>query len=280
MFAAVDRFNQKLQSERRVGVRRRAAGRSSRRPPSTTPVSARSSPTGRTLESKECLGGFWVIEAADLDAALAWATEGSKACGGRARSGRSRCGCVRQRVTPPSGIERIFREEYGRVVASLTRRFGDLDVAEEAAGEALLVALERWPVDGVPPNPGGWLTTTAGTGAPSTGSAASQQRDAKHRAALMIARRHPPRADRRRRRRPAPADLHLLPPGAGTRGPGGAHPAAARRPDRRRDRRGVPRPRDDHGPADHPGQGQDQGRRASPTACRRRTTSPSGSPRC
>ena len=60
-----------------------------------------------------------------------------------------------------AAIERIFREEFGRVVASLTRRFGDLDVAEEAAGEALLAALERWPVDGVPPNPGGWLTTTA-----------------------------------------------------------------------------------------------------------------------
>ncbi len=59
-------------------------------------------------------------------------------------------------------IERIFREEYGRVVASLARRFGDLDIAEEAASDALLVALERWPADGVPPNPGGWLTTTAG----------------------------------------------------------------------------------------------------------------------
>ena len=58
-------------------------------------------------------------------------------------------------------IERIFREEFGRVVASLARRFGDLDVAEEAAGEALLAAVERWPVDGVPPNPGAWLTTTA-----------------------------------------------------------------------------------------------------------------------
>jgi len=44
-----------------------------------------------------------------------------------------------------AAIERIFREEFGRVVASLARRFGDLDVAEEAAGEALLAALERWP---------------------------------------------------------------------------------------------------------------------------------------
>ena len=86
-------------------------------------------------------------------------------------------------MTP--SIERIFREEFGRVVASLTRRFGDLDVAEEAAGEALLVALERWPVDGVPPNPGGWLTTTAARRALDR-IRREQQRDAKHRAALMI----------------------------------------------------------------------------------------------
>jgi RNA polymerase sigma-70 factor, ECF subfamily len=59
-------------------------------------------------------------------------------------------------------VERVFREEYGRVVASLVRRFGDIDIAEEAAGGALLVALEKWPADGVPPNPGAWLTTTAG----------------------------------------------------------------------------------------------------------------------
>jgi RNA polymerase sigma-70 factor (ECF subfamily) len=59
-------------------------------------------------------------------------------------------------------VERVFREEYGRVVASLVRRFGDIDIAEEAAGEALLVAFEKWPVEGTPPNPGAWLTTTAG----------------------------------------------------------------------------------------------------------------------
>lgn len=58
-------------------------------------------------------------------------------------------------------IEWVYREEYGRVVASLVRRFGDIDVAEEAAGEALLAALERWPQDGLPPNPAGWLTRTA-----------------------------------------------------------------------------------------------------------------------
>ncbi|GAA1720884.1 sigma factor-like helix-turn-helix DNA-binding protein [Kribbella yunnanensis] len=47
------------------------------------------------------------------------------------------------------------------MVAGLARRFGDLDVAEEAAAEAFAVAVERWPSDGVPPNPGAWLTTTA-----------------------------------------------------------------------------------------------------------------------
>ncbi|GAA4373211.1 RNA polymerase sigma factor [Nocardioides caricicola] len=82
-------------------------------------------------------------------------------------------------------IERIYREEYGRVVASLVRRFGDIDIAEEAAGEALLVAMERWPEDGVPPNPGGWLTTTAGRRAIDRIRRESH-RDAKHQAALMI----------------------------------------------------------------------------------------------
>jgi RNA polymerase sigma-70 factor, ECF subfamily len=58
-------------------------------------------------------------------------------------------------------LERIFREESGRVIARLIRLFGDIDVAEEAVQEAFVVASERWPVDGVPPNPGGWITTTA-----------------------------------------------------------------------------------------------------------------------
>ncbi|WP_395658578.1 RNA polymerase sigma factor [Nocardioides sp.] len=84
-----------------------------------------------------------------------------------------------------AAIERIYREEYGRIVASLVRRFGDIDVAEEAAGEALLVAVERWPVDGVPPNPGGWLTTTAARRAIDRIRRESH-RDAKHQAALMI----------------------------------------------------------------------------------------------
>ncbi|MDT7551035.1 MAG: polymerase sigma-70 factor, subfamily, partial [Actinomycetota bacterium] len=58
-------------------------------------------------------------------------------------------------------ITRVHREEWARVVAALARRFGDLDIAEEAAAEAFATAVERWPRDGVPPNPGAWLTTTA-----------------------------------------------------------------------------------------------------------------------
>jgi RNA polymerase sigma-70 factor (ECF subfamily) len=58
-------------------------------------------------------------------------------------------------------ITRAHHEEWARVVASLTRRFGDLDIAEEAAAEAFATAVGRWPADGVPPNPGAWLTTTA-----------------------------------------------------------------------------------------------------------------------
>ena len=85
----------------------------------------------------------------------------------------------------PLAVERIYREEYGRVVASLVRRFGDLDLAEEAAAEALLVALERWPADGVPPNPGGWLTTTAFNRAIDRIRRESH-RDAKHQAALLM----------------------------------------------------------------------------------------------
>ena len=58
-------------------------------------------------------------------------------------------------------IERAYRESSGRAVATLIRLFGDIDVAEEAVQEAFVVATERWPADGVPPNPGGWIVTTA-----------------------------------------------------------------------------------------------------------------------
>lgn len=58
-------------------------------------------------------------------------------------------------------LARIFRQESGRCTATLIRILGDIDLAEDAVADAFLVAAERWPRDGFPPNPGGWITTTA-----------------------------------------------------------------------------------------------------------------------
>jgi RNA polymerase sigma-70 factor (ECF subfamily) len=58
-------------------------------------------------------------------------------------------------------LEGVFRDEWGRVLASLVGFLGDFDKAEEAAQEAFSVAAQRWPVSGVPANPGAWLVTTA-----------------------------------------------------------------------------------------------------------------------
>jgi RNA polymerase sigma-70 factor (ECF subfamily) len=60
-----------------------------------------------------------------------------------------------------SVVDRLFRQESGRAVATLIRVLGDFDLAEEAVQEAFLVALERWPANGVPENPGAWITLTA-----------------------------------------------------------------------------------------------------------------------
>ena len=58
-------------------------------------------------------------------------------------------------------VERVFREESGRILATLIRALGDFDLAQEAMQDAFTVALGRWPVDGVPLNPGAWITTVA-----------------------------------------------------------------------------------------------------------------------
>ena len=65
------------------------------------------------------------------------------------------------RILNTSDIERVFREEYGRAVAVLVRRFGDIDIAEEAVQDAFVEAVNRWPESGIPPSPAGWIITTA-----------------------------------------------------------------------------------------------------------------------
>jgi RNA polymerase sigma-70 factor (ECF subfamily) len=61
----------------------------------------------------------------------------------------------------PDDIARVFREASGKAVATLVRYFGDIGVAEEAVQDAFVVAIEQWPVRGLPPSPAGWIITTA-----------------------------------------------------------------------------------------------------------------------
>ena len=87
--------------------------------------------------------------------------------------------------TAGEAITRAHHQEWARLVADLARRFGDLDVAEEATAEAFAAAAGRWPREGVPPNPGGWLATTA-TRKAIDWFRRESQRDAKHQAARMV----------------------------------------------------------------------------------------------
>ena len=99
---------------------------------------------GPFAETKEQLGGFWVIEAPDLDAALALGGQGRRPPARRP----SRCGPSRTSPRPErracrrhaQQVEQTFRQEFGRAVATLVRLFGDIDVAEEAVQEAFVVA--------------------------------------------------------------------------------------------------------------------------------------------
>ncbi|SDS69055.1 RNA polymerase sigma factor [Microlunatus soli] len=82
-------------------------------------------------------------------------------------------------------IGEIFREEYGRAVSVLTRTFGDLDLAEDAVQEAFTAAVRRWPADGLPPSPAGWIITTARNRAIDR-LRREKQRDVKHAQAMQL----------------------------------------------------------------------------------------------
>ena len=58
-------------------------------------------------------------------------------------------------------LEKIYRQEATRIRAMLAARLGDVGLAEELVQDAFVEALEHWPSEGLPPNPGGWLATTA-----------------------------------------------------------------------------------------------------------------------
>ena len=156
-----------------------------------------------------------------------------------------------------AAVADAFHEEWGRVVATLIRVTGDWDLAEECAQDAFARALERWPGDGVPRNPGAWLTTTARNRArdrlrrDATGAAKLQEVAvltdpdeptgdesgvADDRLRLMFTCCHPALVDRR---------------------PGRAHAAHARRTHDCGDRTRVPHARADHGATARAGEAQD-----------------------
>ncbi len=88
----------------------------------------------------------------------------------------------------PNDVDRLYREWFGRAVGALGRRFGDLELAEEAVQDAFTTALDRWRADGIPPDPGGWIIRTAGNRAVDIlrrrRLGAERERDALHLTAL------------------------------------------------------------------------------------------------
>jgi RNA polymerase sigma-70 factor (ECF subfamily) len=88
-------------------------------------------------------------------------------------------------------IGRIFRNEYGRAVAVLVRRFGDIDIAEEAVQDAFTAALQRWPASGLPPSPQGWIITSARNRAIDRLRREASRQDRQAQAALLLANDEP-----------------------------------------------------------------------------------------
>ena len=157
-----------------------------------------------------------------------------------------------------SAVAEAFRQEWGKVVATLIRMTGDWDLAEECAQDAFATALSRWGTDGVPDRPGAWLTTTA------RNRALDRLRRSKTEAAKLqeVAVLSVPEEPAGWGESGVEDDrLRLMftccHPGADTRGARRAHAAHAGRPDDGGDREGVPGPRGDHGQATHQGQAQD-----------------------
>jgi RNA polymerase sigma-70 factor (ECF subfamily) len=94
-------------------------------------------------------------------------------------------------VLAETEVERVFREDYGRAVATLTRLLGDLGLAEEAVQDAFAVALETWPRTGPPPSPTGWIVTTARHRAIDRLRRESSRQDRHEQAALLYSREEP-----------------------------------------------------------------------------------------
>jgi len=93
------------------------------------------------------------------------------------------------------GVESVFREVYGQAVATLVRLFGDLTLAEDAVQEAFVVANDRWHSDGIPPNPAGWIVTTARNRAIDNLRRSARGRELHEQLGAVASRRQGPGAD-------------------------------------------------------------------------------------
>ena len=108
---------------------------------------------GPFVESKEVIGGFWVVDVEDLDEALrmaegmAWQQDGRD-------TARPRDDALGESL---DALAVVFREEAGKVTGALVRVLGDFALAEESVQDAIVAALEHWPSEGVPDRPGAWL---------------------------------------------------------------------------------------------------------------------------
>ena len=172
-------------------------------------------------------------------------------------------------------IERVFRAESGRAVASLVRVFGDIDIAEEAVQEAFAIAVQRWPTSGLPPSPAGWIITTARNRAIDRLRRESSRNDRQQQALLVHA------SDESVEVGPVDDDqLRLIftccHPCAQPRGAGRADPPTDRRIADPGDRPCAVGVRADDGAATGARQEQDSRRQHPvPSAARRRTARPS-----
>ena len=223
-------FTQELQAERLDGRRRRAAADATPRRPSASATARRSPPTARSPRRRSSSAATTSSTSARLDEAIEWA---AKIPGARHGSVEVRPVMVFEEDGSRTSSDALPRGVGRARSRSSSASLGDFDLAEDAVQDAFAAALERWPRDGAPANPGAWIAHDR---------AQPRDRPAPARAEPRAARPSCWRALERGReeedgddaRRPARADLHLLPPGARRRGAGRADAAHARRPDDRR----------------------------------------------
>ena len=146
-------------------------------------------------------------------------------------------------------VEHLLRELAPQVLGALVRRYGQFDAAEDATQEALLAAAVQWPREGVPENPRSWLVSVAGRRLVDEFRSDSARRRRESTIAREVTTGEAAQED---------DTLELLflcaHPVALATVAARAHPAGGRRSHHGRDRGRVPGARDDHGPADQPGQ--------------------------